>query len=42
MGKRKRQNNAPQIPGPGLVPAPPYHGMDDIREKRAIKIGQAR
>ena len=42
MGKRKRQNHAAQIPGPGLVPAPPYHGMDDIREKRAIKLGQAR
>jgi hypothetical protein len=43
MGKRKRQNNAPQIPGPGLVPAPPYHGMmDENRENRAIKVGQSK
>ena len=41
MAKRKRQNNAPQsVPGPGLVPSPPYYGMDQTREKRAIKIGQ--
>ena len=42
MGKRKRQNHAQPFPGTGLVPAPPYHGLEESKESRAIPIADCK